>query len=110
MYPETIPGIDLVMACKLLSEIGDIKRFPNADKLAKFAGVAPVKISSSGKGGDFPSKQGSRRLQAIFLFSGDSDDTGVRKRDSKKRHLSGVLLETERKREVKPASVNLYCP
>lgn len=74
MYPEfnctlmTIPGIDLVTACKLLSEIGDIKRFPNADKLAKFAGVAPVKISSSGKGGDFPSKQGNRRLQAIFIF------------------------------------------
>lgn len=74
MYPEfectlmTTPGIDLVTACKLLSEIGDIKRFPNTDKLAKFAGVAPVKISSSGKGGDFPSKQGNRRLQAIFYF------------------------------------------
>lgn len=34
----------------------------------KFAGVAPVKISSSGKEGDFPSKQENPRLQAIFYF------------------------------------------
>ena len=53
---------------KLLSEIGDIRRFPNADKLANFAGVAPVKFSSSGKGDDKPSKQGNRRLQGTIYF------------------------------------------
>lgn len=64
----SVPGIDLIMACKLLAEIGDIKRFPNANKLAKFAGVAPVMFSSAGKGSNLPSKQGNRRLQAIFYF------------------------------------------
>ncbi len=37
---------------KLLSEIGDIRRFSNADKLANFAGTAPVNFSSAGKGDD----------------------------------------------------------
>ena len=46
---NTIPGVNDITVAKLLSEIGDIRRFSNADKLANFAGVAPVKFSSSGK-------------------------------------------------------------
>ena len=64
----TMPGIDTITAAKMLSEIGNINRFPNADKLAKFAGISPVNFSSAGKGTDKPSKQGNRRLQAIFYF------------------------------------------
>ena len=64
----TMPGIDITTATNILAEIGDINRFSNADKLAKFAGVAPVKFSSAGKGEDRASKQGNRRLQSIFYF------------------------------------------
>ena len=46
----TMPGIDIVTAAEILSEIGNIERFPNASKLAKFAGIAPVNFSSAGKG------------------------------------------------------------
>lgn len=52
----------------IISEIGDIRRFPNADKLANFAGIAPVNFSSAGKGDDKPSKQGNRRLQGTIYF------------------------------------------
>ena len=65
---NTIPGISDTTMAKLLSEIGDIRRFSNADKLANFAGVAPVNFSSSGKGDDKPSKQGNRRLQGTIYF------------------------------------------
>lgn len=64
----TMSGIDTITAAKMLSEIGNINRFPNADKLAKFAGISPVNFSSAGKGTDKPPKQGNRRLQAIFYF------------------------------------------
>ena len=64
----TMPGIDLITAANMLSEIGNISRFPNAAKLAKFAGIAPVNFSSAGKGKDMCPKQGNRRLQAIFYF------------------------------------------
>ncbi len=64
----TMPGIDMITAAKILSEIGDINRFSNANKLAKFAGIAPVNFSSAGKGKDMCPKQGNRRLQAIFYF------------------------------------------
>ena len=64
----TIPGVNLITAVKILSEIGDIKRFGNANKLAQFAGIAPLHLSSSGKGKDFATKQGNRRLQATIYF------------------------------------------
>lgn len=65
---ETMPGIDTVTACALVAKIGDINRFPNPDKLARFAGIAPVKFSSAGKGKEQKSKQGNRELHGIFYF------------------------------------------
>ena len=53
---------------KILSEIGDIKHFANDNKLAQFAGIAPLHLSSGGKGKDFVTKQGNRRLQATIYF------------------------------------------
>ncbi len=65
---ESMPGISTVTAANLIAEIGDIKRFPNADKLARFASIAPVKYSSAGKGNDQKAKQGNRTLHGIFYF------------------------------------------
>ncbi|MUU11492.1 MAG: IS110 family transposase [Oscillibacter sp.] len=36
-----IPGVGPLLAAAILSEIGDISRFPFADKLAAYVGVAP---------------------------------------------------------------------
>ncbi len=53
---ETMTGIDTVTASSIVAEIGDINRFPNPNKLARFAGIAPVNFSSGGKGKDQKSK------------------------------------------------------
>jgi len=45
-----MPGIDLTTEAQIMSEIGDINRFPDSDKLAQFMDLAPVKFSSAGKG------------------------------------------------------------
>jgi transposase len=37
---ESMPGIETVTAAYLIAEIGDIKRFSNSHKLARFAGIA----------------------------------------------------------------------
>lgn len=65
---ETIPGVDTVTAIALVAHIGNIKRFRNADKLAKFSGIAPVNFSLAGKGKDKKSKQGNRELYGVFYF------------------------------------------
>ena len=64
----TISGVNVITAVKILSEIGDIKRFGNANKVAQFAGIAPLHLSSSGKGKNMATKQGNRRLQATIDF------------------------------------------
>ncbi|WP_313182228.1 transposase [Lacrimispora sp.] len=53
----------LTLASKLIAKIGDIQRFSNAEKLARFAGVEPVKFSSAGKGKEQSSRQGNCQLQ-----------------------------------------------
>ncbi|MCB5954266.1 transposase [Enterococcus sp. CWB-B31] len=66
---ETMPGIDIVTACALVGHIGDIQRFKNSDKLANYAGVAPLRFSSAGKGKDFQNKsQGNRKLYSTLYF------------------------------------------
>jgi transposase len=65
---ESMPGVNTVTACALIAGIGDIGRFPSADKLARFAGIAPVRFSSGGKGKDQKSRQGNRTLHGIFYF------------------------------------------
>lgn len=63
---DSMPGIELVTASALIAEIGDVRRFPNANKLARFAGIAPVYFGSGGKGKVQKSKQGNRALHALF--------------------------------------------
>src|SRR6185369_1099885 len=47
---DAIPGIDKTVARILISEIGiDMSRFPTADHLASWAGLAPHKKQSGGK-------------------------------------------------------------
>ncbi|MEG1285270.1 MAG: transposase [Romboutsia sp.] len=49
---DSLTGVGAVTAAQLIAEIGDIDRFKNADKLAQYAGIAPVNFSSAGKGND----------------------------------------------------------
>ena len=63
---ETFIGIDLVTAAGFIAEIGDIDRFANAGKLAKYAGICPVTYSSGQSDKRFKNKQGNRVLYHLF--------------------------------------------
>ena len=84
----TIPGVNVITAVKILAEIGDIKRFANANKLAQFAGIAPLHLSSSGKGKDVATNAGNHLLPC------NSDGAGILKRNTKKSSSASVLRET----------------
>jgi len=62
----TMTGIDVVTACQLMSCIGDVKRFPTAAKLARYAGIAPVTYASGQKGFQFANQRGNRELNSLF--------------------------------------------
>jgi len=63
----SMKGIDTVMASKLIAEIGDIKRFPNPAKLAKYAGVSPVTYASGKSDCQYANERGNRELNQIFF-------------------------------------------
>ncbi|MCX7745986.1 MAG: transposase, partial [Clostridia bacterium] len=63
---ETMRGVDFVTAAAIVAEVGDIRRFSNADKLAKFAGCSPVSRSSGDTERNIRNKYGNRRLYYIF--------------------------------------------
>jgi len=64
----TIPGISYYSALLILSEIGDIRRFPNAKKLCSYAGLVPSVRSSGGRTRYGPiTKQGSKWLRWILI-------------------------------------------
>lgn len=66
---QTLTGVHTVTACALIAHIGDIGRFRNRNKLASYAGVAPICFSSAGKGKDVQNKnQGNRELYAVLYM------------------------------------------
>lgn len=64
----SVQGIDIVSAAGIIAEVGDISRFKSADKLARYAGVAPVPFSSGKKINMCISKQGNRVLNNILYM------------------------------------------
>lgn len=63
---DSMPGIHQVTAACFIAEIGTIERFPSAEKLARFAGIAPVMYGTGGKNRNHKSKQGNRELHDLF--------------------------------------------
>jgi transposase len=63
----TIPGMGPVLAATILAEIGDVHRFPSADHLVSFCGLA-LSESQSGQSRQrrFLSRRGSARLRSAF--------------------------------------------
>ena len=45
----TVPGIGVITAATLLAELGDVKRFKNAQQVSRYLGMVPVERSSGGK-------------------------------------------------------------
>jgi transposase len=64
---DTIPGVGRETAEIIVSEIGiDMSRFPNADHLASWAGVAPGNNESAGKRLSGRTTKGNQALQAAL--------------------------------------------
>ncbi|KRF27645.1 IS110 family transposase [Paenibacillus sp. Soil787] len=64
---DTMTGIDLVSSASFVAEIGDINRFASANQLARYAGIAPVEVGSSGKIKHCKTNQGNRVLHELFF-------------------------------------------
>jgi transposase len=65
---DTIPGVARHAAEMIVAEIGaDMSRFPSADHLASWAGVAPGNHESAGKRASGKTRKGNRFLRTILV-------------------------------------------
>ena len=114
----SMPGIGPRTGSRILAEIGDGSRFASGDKLASYAGLAPV-TRQSGKSinGESQSRRGNHRLKnAMFLAafaslrSPDSKAFYDRKRAEGKRHNAAVICLARRRCNVILAMINTQTP
>ena len=69
----SIPGIGKVLAAAIVSEVGDISRFKNSDKLVAYAGISPSTYQS----GQYKApnarmeKRGSRQLRYAIMLAAE---------------------------------------
>ncbi|HEU0041782.1 MAG TPA: IS110 family transposase [Jiangellaceae bacterium] len=61
-----IQGIGFLTAAKILALTGDIKRFPNQEHYASYAGTAPIDVSSGDQETHRLSRRGNRQLNAAI--------------------------------------------
>ena len=115
---SSMPGIGPRTGSRILAEIGDGSRFANGDKLASYAGLAPV-TRQSGKtlNGESQSRRGNHRLKnAMFLAafaslrSPDSKAFYDRKRAEGKRHNAAVICLARRRCNVILAMLTAQTP
>ena len=59
-------GVGEVVAARLLGELGTVLRVPSAAALAALAGIAPVAVSSGGRGGYRLNRGGNRQLNRVI--------------------------------------------
>lgn len=101
----SIPGVGPRTGARILTEIGDVSRFPTPGHLAAYAGLAPV-TRQSGKSinGEHRSRRGNHRLKnAIWIAAFSSlkhppaRDYYARKRAQGKKHNAAILCLARRR-------------
>jgi hypothetical protein len=108
----SIPGIGARTGARILTEIGDINRFPTPGHLAAYAGLAPVtRQSGRSLNGETRSRRGNHRLKNAMWLSAfcslhhkRSRDYYARKRSEGKLHNAAIMCLARRRCDVIHAS------
>lgn len=104
----SLPGVGTRLGARMLTEIGDVSRFPTADHFASYAGLAPrTRQSGTSINHESRSPMGNKRLKNahfVSAFCSLRDPTSrayyARKRAQGKRHNSAVLCLARRRSNV----------
>ena len=102
----TIPGIAEIRAMEIIAEIGEINRFPTADKLCSYAGLVPS-IKQSGNTLRFGKliKQSSKFLKNAFV---EASWISIRK-DNPLQAFYKKLAKTKGKQKAICATARKMC-
>lgn len=99
-----IQGIGFLTAAKILALTGDIRRFPNQEHYASYAGTAPIDVSSGEQEHHRLSRRGNRQLNAAIHVAAvtQARDPGPG-RDHYRRKLAEHKTPKEARRSLNDA-------
>jgi len=97
-----IQGIGFLTAAKILALTGDIRRFPNQEHYASYAGTAPIDVSSGDQQTHRLSRRGNRQLNAAIHVAAvtQARDPGPG-RDHYRRKIAEHKTAKEARRSLK---------
>lgn len=94
---RTLPGVGPVLAVVIAEEIGDVKRFPSAEKLAGYSGVVP-RIHSSGGKTRFGQLREDVNHYLKWAFVEAANTVALHRRYGKNPHVTGLYERVRHKR------------
>ena len=102
-----IQGIGFLTAAKILALTGDIRRFPNQEHYASYAGTAPIDVSSGDQETHRLSRRGNRQLNAAIHVAAvtQARDPGPG-RDHYRRKITEHKTVKEARRSLKRRITN----
>jgi transposase len=102
-----IQGVGFLTAAKILALTGDIRRFPNQEHYASYAGTAPIDVSSGDQETHRLSRRGNRQLNAAIHVAAvtQARDAGPG-RDHYRRKIAEHKTIKEARRSLKRRITN----
>ena len=96
---HSLPGIQDILTCKFIAELGDISRFINYKQIVAYAGIDPMIRQSGDKDGLHlkMSKKGNKRLRTILhlmvssLIKTNREPNAIKDKYQKKTHQLNPL-------------------
>lgn len=96
---HSLPGIQDILTCKFIAELGDISRFTNHKQIVAYAGIDPVIRQSGNKDGLHLkiAKKGNKRLRTILylmvtsLIKSNRQSNAIKTKYQKKTHQLNPL-------------------
>jgi transposase len=94
---ETLPGIAFVLGVVILTEVGDVERFPSASHLASYAGTTP-RVHASGGHVRYGRTRPDVNHYLKWAYAEAANVTMMHRRRHPRRHVSRLYERVKRRR------------
>lgn len=94
---STLPGVGLILGVVIVTEVGDVKRFPSASHLASYAGTTP-RVHASGGKLRYGRTRGDVNRYLKWAFIEAANATVIHRRGHPTRHVSRLYARVRSRR------------
>jgi transposase len=94
---ETLPGVGVILAATIALEVGDVRRFPSAERLASYAGTTP-RVHASGDRVRYGRTRPDVNRYLKWAFAEAGNSVAVNHRSCPERHVSQLYFRLRQRK------------